>query len=71
MLISRFAHLTAKPKIHRGGPEQERSEGRVPGAITTKVSELNSMGKPVFLKSSGKTGKRFMWRRLISSFAAR
>ena len=33
MLISGFAHLTAKPKIHRGGPEQERSEGRIPGAI--------------------------------------
>src|SRR5215211_7169160 len=33
MVISGFAHLTAKPKIHRGGPEQERSEGRVPGAI--------------------------------------
>ena len=45
MLISGFAHLTAKPKIHRGGPEQERSEGRVPGAITTKVSELKSMSK--------------------------
>src|ERR1051325_1482384 len=28
-----FAHLTAKPKIHRGGPEQERSERRVPSAI--------------------------------------
>ena len=33
MLISGFGHLTAKPKIHRGGPEQERSERRVPGAI--------------------------------------
>ena len=33
MLISGFAHLTAEPEIHRGGPEQERSEGRVPGAI--------------------------------------
>src|SRR5215203_5711690 len=33
MLISGFAHLTTEPKIHRGGPEQERSEGRVPGAI--------------------------------------
>ena len=35
MLISGFAHLTAKPKIHRGRPEQERSEGRIPGAIKT------------------------------------
>ena len=33
MWICGFAHLTAKPEIHRGGPEQERSEGRVPGAI--------------------------------------
>ena len=33
MLIFSFAHSTAKPEIHRGGPEQERSEGRVPGAI--------------------------------------
>src|SRR3954467_4441281 len=33
MLISGFGHLTAKPKIHRGGPEQKRSEGRVPRAI--------------------------------------
>ena len=33
MLISGFGHLTAKPKIHRGGPEQERSERRVPRAI--------------------------------------
>ena len=33
MLIFRFGHLTAKPKIHRGGPEQQRSERRVPGAI--------------------------------------
>jgi hypothetical protein len=33
MLIFGFGHLTAKPKIHRGGPEQERSEWRVPGAI--------------------------------------
>jgi hypothetical protein len=33
MLISGIAHSTAKPKIHRGSPEQERSEGRVPGAI--------------------------------------
>src|SRR4029077_19815373 len=33
MLISGFAHLTAKPKIHRGGPEQERSERRIPSAI--------------------------------------
>jgi len=32
-MISGFAHLTAKPKIHRCGPEQERSERRVPGAI--------------------------------------
>ena len=33
MLISGFGHLTAKPKIHRGGPEQERSEWRVPRAV--------------------------------------
>jgi hypothetical protein len=33
MLISGFAHLTTKPEIHRGGPEQEGSERRVPGAI--------------------------------------
>ena len=33
MLISGFSHLTAKPKIHRGGAEQKRSERRVPGAI--------------------------------------
>jgi hypothetical protein len=33
MLISGFARLTAEPEIHRGGPEQERSEGRVPCAI--------------------------------------
>ena len=33
MLISGFGHLTAKPKIHRGRPEQERSERRVPGAV--------------------------------------
>jgi hypothetical protein len=33
MLISGGAHLTAKPKIHRSGPEQEGSERRVPGAI--------------------------------------
>jgi hypothetical protein len=33
MLISGFAHLTPKPKIHRRGPEQERSERRVPGAV--------------------------------------
>jgi hypothetical protein len=33
MWICGFAHLTAKPKIHRGGPEQERSERRVPSAI--------------------------------------
>ena len=33
VLISGFAHLTAEPKIHRGGPEQERSERRVPGAV--------------------------------------
>jgi hypothetical protein len=33
MLIFGFGHLTAKPKIHRGSPEQERSERRVPGAI--------------------------------------
>src|SRR5436190_22715672 len=33
MLISGLAHLTAKPEIHRGGPEHERSEWRVPGAV--------------------------------------
>ena len=33
MLISGLGHLTAKPKIHRRGPEQKRSEGRVPCAI--------------------------------------
>jgi hypothetical protein len=33
MLISGFGHLTAKPKIHGGSSEQERSERRVPGAI--------------------------------------
>ena len=33
MLISGFGHLPAEPKIHRGGPEQERSEWRVPGAV--------------------------------------
>jgi hypothetical protein len=33
MWILGFAHLAAKPEIHRGGPEQERSEWRVPGAI--------------------------------------
>jgi hypothetical protein len=33
MLISGFGHLTAKPKIHGGGPEQKPSERRVPGAI--------------------------------------
>src|SRR4029077_7266447 len=32
-MISGFAHLTAKPKIHRCGPEQERSERRVPSAV--------------------------------------
>ena len=33
MLISGFAHLVAKPKIHRRGSEQKCSERRVPGAI--------------------------------------
>ena len=33
MLISGFAHFTAKPEIHRGRPEQEGSERRIPGAI--------------------------------------
>ena len=33
MLIFGFGHLTAKPEIHRGGPEQERSERGVPGAV--------------------------------------
>jgi hypothetical protein len=32
-MFSGFAHSTAKPKIHRGGPEQKRGERRVPGAI--------------------------------------
>src|SRR5260370_36095650 len=32
-MISGVAHLTAKPKIHRCGPEQERSERRVPCAV--------------------------------------
>jgi hypothetical protein len=33
MLIFGFGHSTAKPEIHRGGPKQEGSKGRVPGAI--------------------------------------
>src|SRR3954469_23447787 len=33
MLISGFAHSTAKPKIHGGGSEQKRSERRVPSAV--------------------------------------
>ena len=33
MLVFGFGHLTTKPKIHRGGPKQKGSEGRVPGAI--------------------------------------
>ena len=33
MLISGLGHLPAEPKIHRGGPEQERCERRVPRAI--------------------------------------
>ena len=33
MWISGFAHSTAKPEIHGGGPKQEGSEGRIPGAI--------------------------------------
>src|SRR3954468_16126656 len=33
VLISDFGHLTAKPKIHRGGPEQESRKGRIPRAI--------------------------------------
>ena len=33
MLISGFGHPTAKPKIHRGSPEQQRSERRVPRAV--------------------------------------
>ena len=32
-MFSGFAHLTAEPKIHRGGPEQKPSERWVPGAI--------------------------------------
>jgi hypothetical protein len=33
MLASGFGHFTAKPKIHRGGPEQQPSKRRVPGAV--------------------------------------
>jgi hypothetical protein len=33
MLIFGFGQLTAKPEIHRSGPKQESSEGRVPSAI--------------------------------------
>jgi hypothetical protein len=33
MLIGGFAHLTTKPKIHRGSPEQEHGERRVPRAV--------------------------------------
>lgn len=33
MLIFCLAHLSTKPEIHGRGPEQERSERRVPGAI--------------------------------------
>ena len=33
MLISGFGHSTAKPKVHRGGPEQERSERGIPGTV--------------------------------------
>ena len=29
----RFGNLPAQPKIHRGGPEQERCERRIPRAI--------------------------------------
>ena len=43
-----FGHLTAKPKIHRGGPEQERSEGRVPSAVKniTRYDEQIFSGLP-------------------------
>ena len=33
MLIFGFGHSMTKPEIHRGGPEQEASKRRVPGAI--------------------------------------
>jgi hypothetical protein len=33
MLIFGFAHLSTKPEIHGGRPEQEPGEGRVPGSI--------------------------------------
>ena len=32
-MFSGFAHLTAKPKIHRGRSEKKRGERRIPGAI--------------------------------------
>src|SRR5215217_6303851 len=33
MLIFGSGHLTAKPEIHGRGPEQQCSEGRIPGAV--------------------------------------
>ena len=32
-MFSGFAHLTAKPEIHRGGSEQKRGKRRVPRAV--------------------------------------
>src|SRR5712672_467649 len=48
VLISGFGHLTAKPKIHRGGPEQERSKRWVPGAVknVTRYDEQIFPGLP-------------------------
>jgi hypothetical protein len=48
VLISGFGHLAAKPKIHRGGPEQERSKRRVPGAVknVTRYDEQILPGLP-------------------------
>src|SRR4029077_18991391 len=37
-LFSGSTHSTAKPKIHRRGPEQKRSERRVPSAIKNITS---------------------------------
>src|SRR5262245_60932660 len=48
MRISGFSHLAAKPKIHRGGPEQKPSERWVPGAIKniTRYDEQIFSGLP-------------------------
>src|SRR5262245_15306869 len=48
MWISGFGHLTAKPKIHRGRPEQEPGERRIPGAIKniTRYDEQIFSGLP-------------------------